>query len=134
LSEAAETGFAVQLLQLDFIPLGFCFINVVKDFLGPERAINFTNGFQDLEAELGIPTREELLGSIRQPLGLFGAAHAFGAAPSIEITVPFQADAVLFDAHVREANPLAKFGDGKALTALDLPKYREFRVVVVLGK
>lgn len=98
----------------------FVLVDVVEDFFGGAGAVNFLEGVEDLGGEIAELGGEEDLGGLGEAVGFFGAAHAFGAAPSIEVTFFFEGDAVLFDTHVGEADAVAEFGDRKALTALDL--------------
>ena len=133
LAQAADARLAVQLLQFELITGGFGLVDVEQDFFGGEGAEAFLYRLQNLEAELGVAAGEELAGPVGQAVSLFRAAHALGAAPGVEVTFPLQADAVLLDAHVGEADPLAELGDGKALAAFNLAKNGELGIVVGLG-
>ncbi len=133
LGQAAEPGLSLQLLQLVLITGGLGLVDVEQDLVRGKGAETFLHRLQNLQAELGVSAGKKFPGSIGQSVGLFRAAHALGASPGVQIPLPLQPDAVLFDAHVGQPDALAELADGEALAAFDLAQDGEFRVVVVLG-
>lgn len=89
--------------------------NRVEQLFRGVWAINFLNRFEHIEGESVAIGFKQLMGPASQAVNHLGPSHFLWAAPGIEITVAFQRQAMLLDAHVAHLHSRDQLVDGKSL-------------------
>ena len=95
------------------------FENVVKQFLRPVRAVNVLGCFQQVQCELVAVGLKKIVGATSKPIDHLGSSHSLWAAPSVQISIAMQSDAMLFNSHVAHPHFVDELVDRQALGALE---------------
>ena len=98
---------------------GFALENVEKKFLGTIRSVDLLDRLQQFESELITFLGKKIVSAARQPVNHFGPSHFLRAAPSVEIPIAFEGEAMLLNAHVAHLHFRHELVDGQTLRPLE---------------